>query len=98
MSHSNAVLQVVWPPDGPLLATMSGGGMARFWDAATGKPVGPVVPRKVTAVGFTADGKYLLTGDRMQNVRSWRVPQPVDLPAGDLPGWARELVGNVTGS
>lgn len=74
MVHPDGVARVAWSPDGTFLVGGCRDGTTRLWDAATGKPVGPPLHCKSLAVTFSADGKYLLTGNRTFGVRSWRVP------------------------
>ena len=95
MVHSSTIAEIAWSLDGSLLVTTQGHGKTQFWDVATGKQIGPAVPRAVSAVAVTHDGKLLLTGDRTYSVRSWQLPQPVASPATELPTRVREQIGNV---
>jgi WD40 repeat protein len=47
-----------------MLATAGSDGMARRWDATTGKPIGEPIKRhiRVRAIAFSRDGKTLITG------------------------------------
>src|SRR5262249_43932297 len=53
-------------------------GRTQFWDAATGRPVGPPQVQRagVIAVGFTADGQWLFSTTVGGDTRSWPVPRP----------------------
>jgi WD40 repeat protein/serine/threonine protein kinase len=94
LDHPYSVNAVAYSPDGKLIVTGCGdlktAGEARLWDAASGKPVGPVLVHKgtVNAVAFSPDGKTILTGSAERMARLWDaatgkecVP-PMDHPKG----------------
>jgi tetratricopeptide (TPR) repeat protein len=56
---------VAFTPDGRHFATASNDGTARVWDAATGRPAGPVLKHTnyVASVAFSPDGNTLAAGD-----------------------------------
>jgi WD40 repeat protein len=75
-----SVNTVVFSPDGKFLLTGRGEadktrGEARLWSAATGQPVGlPLFhPGMVHLVGFSPDGRTILTGSSDGTVRLWDV-------------------------
>jgi WD40 repeat protein len=57
-------MAAAFSPDGSRALTGSSDNMARFWDAATGKPIGAPLQHQgsVNAVAFSRDGKIALTG------------------------------------
>jgi WD40 repeat protein len=68
---------VAFSPDGRTCVTGGADRAVRFWDVATGKPLG--LPRRhataVLVVTFTTDGRQVITGcDR--GVWLWDVPVP----------------------
>ncbi|MHC4473543.1 MAG: WD40 repeat domain-containing protein, partial [Planctomycetota bacterium] len=65
-----------WSPDGRTIATATGDGPVRLWDAATGKAVGALDGHdgRVTRLAFSPDGKRLATGGSDTTVMVWEVP------------------------
>jgi WD40 repeat protein len=65
LRHRAAVRSVTFRPDGKTLVTGYRDGTVRFWDTATGQPIGPDLRQQgaILAVAFSPDGKTLLTGD-----------------------------------
>ncbi len=72
-SHGGIVSKVVFSPDGTKIVTGGGDGAARFWEAATGRPVGIFLQHEglVRVVAFSPDGKTILTGSQGGSVRLW---------------------------
>ncbi|THA41602.1 WD40 repeat domain-containing protein [Streptomyces sp. A1547] len=67
--HAQALTALAFSPDGTLLAGAAADGTVRFWDTATGRPVGSPLGdhgADVNAVAFSADGRMFATasGDR----------------------------------
>jgi WD40 repeat protein/tetratricopeptide (TPR) repeat protein len=79
------IWRVIFSPDGRRVATTSqdagrekGGSLwttCQVWDAATGRPVSPLLPHSsyVLALAFSPDGKVLATGDYGGAVHLWDV-------------------------
>jgi WD40 repeat protein/serine/threonine protein kinase len=69
-------------PDGKWLITSSSGGSVHVWDAATGRPAGPVLRCGdfCSAVTFSPDGKRYLAASQDGTVRVWAAgPRDVDV-------------------
>jgi WD40 repeat protein len=73
MSHQGAALAVKFGVDGRRLATGGRDRTCRFWDVATGQPVGPVLELDgwVEDLSFSADGRRLATASGDGKVRIW---------------------------
>jgi WD40 repeat protein len=72
------VLSLAVRPDGQLLLTGSRDGTARFWDAATGLPLGPPLRHAgpVTHLGFNPKGLQVASGTGVGEVNLWPLPPP----------------------
>ena len=81
-------------PDGKTVLTGSLDGTAQFWDAATGKPIGPPLRHQglVNAVALSPDGTTALTASDDGTARLWpTVDLPDDLPR--VTTWVQALTG-----
>ena len=88
LTHARAVTSAAVSPDGKLVLTGSRDGTARFWDAATGLPLGAPLRTgaAVTCVAFDPRGEHVLVGTEAGHVTRW------DLPPAPAPGSAAELL------
>ena len=73
IQHGAPVIAATFSPDGRLVVTSNG--TPRFWDAATGEPVGtPLVGHTdiVTSVTFAEGGDTVITSGPDGTIRTWR--------------------------
>ena len=84
--HKSPVLHVAWSPDGRFIATCSGGGLIRIFDAATGKENQSFSAGDgAGALAFAPDGKSLAVVDSGKIVGIWdlatcKVDRKTDTP------------------
>lgn len=74
LAHSWPVRSVAFSPDGKTIASGSGDGIVRLWDAATQRKIGdPFIGhnRGVTSVAFGPGGKTLVSSSFDGTVRLW---------------------------
>jgi WD40 repeat protein len=86
--HGSVVSLVSFNPQGDFVLTSAGNDQTRLWDLPSGKQIAvlntspidvdgiwgnlPVFKTTTTAVGYSADNRYLITGHPNQEVCSWR--------------------------
>jgi WD40 repeat protein len=82
-SHPSRVSTVALDPQGRFAFTADSQSLARIWDVQTGALISSlqIIARQqvFSAVRFSADGKYLLTGAPTRNVVLWRVSDGKEL-------------------
>jgi hypothetical protein len=85
---------LAYSADGKTLATVSGDGIVRLWDAATGKETRPLKGPEalIQAVAFSPDGQALALRDAIGKVRLWDTAADKELRAMDGGSPAAHLV------
>jgi WD40 repeat protein len=73
IGHTSFVYSIAFSPDGKTLASGSGDGTAKLWDAATGMLVHTLLGHTgyVRSVAFSPDGATLATGANDGTIRLW---------------------------
>lgn len=94
-AHAKWVRKVVASPDGRHVASVADDMACKVWDAATGKPLHDLRGHAATtpthfgsmlyAAAFSADGKYLATGDKVGHVVVWDVAAGKEVSAVEAP-------------
>jgi WD40 repeat protein len=77
-AHRGGVTALAFAPDGATVATGSGNGVVRLWDAKSGEEqvkLDPVGGTRVVHVGFSADGKLFSAAAR-RSVIAWSLAEP----------------------
>ncbi len=89
--HSGEVYAVAFSPDGKTILTAGMDRMARTWDAASGRPVGPPMEHasRVFSAAFSPDGRWILTGSEDNTAQLW------DAVTGQKCGGSLEHQGSV---
>ena len=98
--HKRSIGGVAFSPDAKTIATGSDDETVRFWDIATGQPIGPSLRHHgpVRLLAFLADGKTLFIRSWTPFTQSWvsrLVPVPPDLPdeLERVAAWAEVITG-----
>ena len=73
--HEGPVTDIVYSPDGSLIATASKDGNVRLWDAADGSPVRTLSGHGggVNSIAFSPDGALLASGSDDRTAKLWNV-------------------------
>jgi len=73
LEHTDPVLGIAFSPDGSRLVTLAGGGMAKVWDAPSGRELLSFSghPGQISGVAFNLDGSRLATGSEDGVVKIW---------------------------
>lgn len=87
-AHAKGVSSVSFDPDGGRLATVGQGGLAKIWDAHTGRELRSLdLGVDAWAVRFTPDGQRLLTANGDGSVVLWEIESArrlLTIPVGKL--------------
>jgi WD40 repeat protein len=94
-AHTKWIRKVIASPDGTLIVSIGDDMVCRVWNAETGKPVHELKGHKektpndfgsmLYAVTFSADGKFLATGDKVGHVVVWDVKTGKELGTCEAP-------------
>ena len=73
--HEGSVTDIVYSPDGSLIATASKDGNVRLWDAADGSPIRTHSGHGggVNSIAFSPDGALLASGSDDRTAKLWNV-------------------------
>jgi WD40 repeat protein len=94
-AHTKWIRKVIPSPDGKLVASIADDMVCKLWDATTGRLVRELRGHKektpnnfvsmLYAVGFSSDGKFLATGDKVGHVVVWEVSTGKELASCEAP-------------
>jgi WD40 repeat protein len=76
LPHPGGIGAIAFTPDGKAMVTGSEEGTARVWDAATGRPLGPVLPLagKGRVLTISKDAKFILTVSPVSDDQAGQTP------------------------
>jgi len=74
-SHDGPITDIIYSPDGSLIATASKDGNVRLWDAANGSSVRTISGHNggVNSIAFSPDGALLASGSDDRTAKLWNV-------------------------
>jgi WD40 repeat protein/tetratricopeptide (TPR) repeat protein/predicted Ser/Thr protein kinase len=77
-------LVIAMPPSSGVKKNLLTEPFARFWETASGRPIGPPLQHQdgITSVAFSPDGKTVLTGSNDKTARQWELAtgKPIGQP------------------
>jgi WD40 repeat protein len=73
--HDGPITDIVYSPDGSLIATASLDGSVRFWDAVDGSPIRELTGHSggVNSIAFSPDGQQIVSGSDDRTAIIWNV-------------------------
>jgi WD40 repeat protein len=90
------VVTQAFSPDSRILVTADKRHNIRLWDAATGKPLGPVYPfpEAIRSVRLTTDGTTLVIRSAANKFWLWKLnPRPLQGDPGQVRHWIHAITG-----
>jgi WD40 repeat protein len=75
LKHASLAIDLVYSPDGKILASAGRDNLVRLWDPATGKQIRQLSGHQaiVSCIAFSPDGKVLASGSGDRTIRIWEV-------------------------
>ena len=74
-AHAGLITEIVYSPDGSLIATASKDGSVQIWDATDGSPIRTLTGHGggVNSIAFSPDGSLLASGSDDRTAKLWNV-------------------------
>ncbi len=74
-AHAGSITEIVYSPDGSLIATASKDGSVQIWDATDGSPIRTLTGHSggVNSIAFSPDGSLLTSGSDDRTAKLWNV-------------------------
>jgi WD40 repeat protein len=74
-AHAGSITDIVYSPDGSLIATASKDGSVQIWDATDGSPIRTLTGHGggVNSIAFSPDGSLLASGSDDRTAKLWNV-------------------------
>jgi WD40 repeat protein len=86
--------RVALSPDGQTVLLRGADRVARLWDLATGKPLGPRLSLDaVGPIALSTDGRLLAVADRPGRISLWHVPRPLKSTPEGVRRWVEVQTG-----